>query len=426
MDRMITANIALDVFSIILALIPTIFFLNIGKSRSKLQLYFWAMSLSNVAVSVGDITDWLFQIPQNGFQVFLIEWGAALYFAASGAVCYFFARYMIEYMRLNKKQQIKWIIPVSVAVLLQGLFSIISPFTGAYFYVTEIGYQRGSLHLLSQFFPLFCYVILAVSVVVYRKKLDLREKIFFLIYIFVPLVFGVIQLLNRGLAIVNTGVSLALILIFVNIQFEYEIKIRKQETELSEQRIALALSQIQPHFLYNSLGTIAELCRIDPEKAERTTIKFSSFLRANMDSLNSHAPIPFSKEIDHVENYLFLEQQRFGDRLRVVYNICSENFSVPSLSVQPLVENAVVHGVLRKKEGGCITISTSEGEEHYSITISDDGIGMERSKAMESLGNHAHVGIENVRNRIESMVNGTLKIDSDENGTTITIKIPKN
>lgn len=125
------------------------------------------------------------------------------------------------------------------------------------------------------------------------KKLIRREVIFFLLYIFIPLGAGASQMFLRGIAVVNVGVTLALLFIFVNIQSERDLLIRQQEKELAESRVEIMLSQIQPHFLYNTLTTICQLCDVDPHQAKAAIRDFSLFLRGNMDSLESKAPIPF-------------------------------------------------------------------------------------------------------------------------------------
>lgn len=219
--------------------------------------------------------------------------------------------------------------------------------------------------------------------------------------------------------------SLALLFILVNIQFEYEIKVKKQESELARMSVDIMLSQIQPHFLYNALGTISHLCKHDPVDAQKAIQEFSAFLRGNMDSLKDRDPVPFDQELNHVMNYLRLEQRRFQSRLKVVYEIQSTDFFIPPLSLQPLVENAVRHGILQKDEGGVLTIRTWEGEEDFFVAVEDDGVGFERASRLPDLGDHAHIGIENVRGRLASAVGGTLSIDSSDQGTTVTLTIPK-
>lgn len=298
------------------------------------------------------------------------------------------------------------------------------PFTGSIFYITDNGYQRGPLFLISQFVPLLCYMLFMALVIIYRKKLRVREVVFFLLYIFIPLGSGAAQMAMRGIAVVNVGVTVAILVILMNVQFEHEVMMKEQEKELAERRIDIMLSQIQPHFLYNSLAAIHHLCETDPETAKKAIGKFSKFLRGNMDSLKKREPIPFGAELNHVMNYLYLEQQRFGDKLQVIYQIKTEDFMIPPLTLQPLVENAVQHGILNRKNGGTIIIRTEETDEYAVVTVADNGVGIENAKGRTALEEHSHIGIPNVRSRLEEMVEGNMEIESSGRGTTITIRIP--
>ena len=204
---------------------------------------------------------------------------------------------------------------------------------------------------------------------------------------------------------------------------EMESKINKLELELVESKISILLSQIKPHFLYNSLIAIRELCLTDPKTASETVDEFSSFLRVNLDSLSINTPISFDKELKHVETYLSLEKKRFEERLNVVYNITVRDFLIPVLTLQLLVENAVLHGLTKREEGGTVTIETEENETDVIITVSDDGVGFELSKLSNS---HNHIGIKNARDRLAAMCNGKLDIQSEPGvGTTAVITIPK-
>lgn len=424
LNQMRIANIALDIFSIILSLIPVVYLLSSQRYGQKLNRYFLGISVSNIFMIIGDLADWLIRHPAETWMKNLLSVCSVIFYVASAFVLYFFALYITEYLKISENVRKICLCTVTCVCAVQIFFALISPFTGSIFFVTGAGYQRGRLFLISQIVPLFCYILFAVLVITYHRKLKRREIVFFLLYILVPLGGGAAQMFLRGIAVVNVGVALALLFILVNIQFEHEMALRRQEKELAEQRIDIMLSQIQPHFLYNALGTIAHLCRQDPQKAEKATAEFALFLRGNMDSLKNRGPIPFEKELTHVMNYLYLEQQRFQDRLRVVYDIQIRDFHIPPLSLQPLVENAVRHGILRKKEGGTITIRTSESDEYAVVTIADDGIGMENAKKSPNLGDHAHIGIENVRSRIRAMVEGDLEIESSDRGTVITLRIP--
>ena len=205
------------------------------------------------------------------------------------------------------------------------------------------------------------------------------------------------------------------------------IKAAELDKQLSEAKMAIMVSQIQPHFLYNALNTIKYLIKRDPKKAETALVSFSYYLRGNMDSLTQKAPIPFSNEIEHVKHYADIELLRFGDRISVEYDIKCDNFSVPALSIQPIVENAIKHGITKNPDGGTVKISSFEDENFYFVKVDDNGVGFDIDNPnYDDSTNHAHVGLSNVTERLKSMSNAEIEINSREGeGTHITIKFPK-
>lgn len=201
---------------------------------------------------------------------------------------------------------------------------------------------------------------------------------------------------------------------------------KRLERELMENKAVMMSSQIKPHFLFNSISCIRELCLTDPKKAHMALSQFSLFLRGNMDSLSSDSPIPFVKELSHVKNYLALEQLRFEERLAVSYDLETRDFLIPALTLQPIVENAVCYGISRKKEGGTLTISTREEKRWILITVSDDGAGFEEGQTENGQGDRSHIGISNVRERLLSQCGGTMEVKSAlGEGTVVSMYIPK-
>lgn len=199
--------------------------------------------------------------------------------------------------------------------------------------------------------------------------------------------------------------------------------VRAHEKDLmAAQRIRIMVSQIQPHFLYNTLATIRALCGRDPKKAEEVTEKLGRYLRQNMDSLESEALIPFEKELEHTRIYTEIEMVRF-ENIRVEYEIEDRDFSLPPLTVQPMVENAIRHGVRIRKEG-LVRVSTRSTEDFHEITIRDNGMGFDASELDGAKG--SHIGIRNVRERLHTLCGGSLTISSARGeGTTVTIRIPR-
>lgn len=196
----------------------------------------------------------------------------------------------------------------------------------------------------------------------------------------------------------------------------------ENERQLTESRIATMMSQIQPHFIYNTLGTIGQFCLEDPAKASDLVQQFSLYLRGNFTELRNSAPIRISREIEHVQHYAYIEQVRFPD-IQIEYELKAGDFLIPALSVQPLVENAIKHGLMGLESGGTVRISTYETDEAYYVSVQDDGVGFEQSVFAED---DKHIGIRNIRGRIEAMCGGTLVIESTPGmGTTARIMLPK-
>ena len=226
--------------------------------------------------------------------------------------------------------------------------------------------------------------------------------------------------------------STTLSLVFIQLLFhgevtrqlsEKELLLAEMERQLADSRISMALSQLKPHFLYNVLNSIYYLCGKDSERAQEAVSYFSDYLRNNMSSIEIKKMIPFAEELSHTETYLKLEMIRFRN-LSVEYDIKTSSFMCPPLSLQPLVENAVKHGVSKKRGGGSVTISTEETPDSYVVSVKDTGVGFDPEHYRDD--GKVHIGMENVRERIENMAGGTLKVTSAPGeGCLTVITLPK-
>ena len=205
-------------------------------------------------------------------------------------------------------------------------------------------------------------------------------------------------------------------------ELEIEQKLLKQA--LQENRISVMLSQMKPHFIFNTLNTIYHLCDIDSVKAKSTIASFSIYLRNNINNLEQCEMIHFEKELSFINAYLDIEKVRFDDELQIVYDIGVSNFKLPALTVQPIVENAVKHGTSKKEGVSYLYISTRETEAFYEIEIRDTGVGFDVNN--RHYDGCKHIGVSNVRQRLELLCDGTLTIESTPGvGTTAIVKIPK-
>ena len=192
--------------------------------------------------------------------------------------------------------------------------------------------------------------------------------------------------------------------------------------QLTESRISTMMSQIRPHFIYNTLGSIEQLCIIDPPKAGELVHNFAKYLRGNFGELDNPKPILMSREMEHVHHYISIENVRFPD-MTFSFEMNSDDFHIPALTIQPIVENAIKHGLMKLEKGGTIRVVSYQTETHYCVRVEDDGVGFDTDVLLDE---RKHVGIRNIRGRLKAMVNGTLEIKSKEGvGTTVLIKIPK-
>ena len=192
--------------------------------------------------------------------------------------------------------------------------------------------------------------------------------------------------------------------------------------QLTESRVSTMMSQIRPHFIYNTLGSIEQLCFIDPAKAGELVHNFAKYLRGNFGELDNPKPILMSQEMDHVHYYVSIEHVRFPD-MTFSFEMHSDDFYIPALTIQPIVENAIKHGLMKLPQGGTIRVISYETDTHYCVSVEDDGAGFDTRSLQED---RTHVGIRNIRGRLKAMVNGELEIESTGGvGTKVRITIPK-
>jgi LytS/YehU family sensor histidine kinase len=209
---------------------------------------------------------------------------------------------------------------------------------------------------------------------------------------------------------------------FLNMAYQTELEghVLKQDLELAKTNARLMQEQISPHFIYNALYIIKALIWVDRSKASDAIENFSVYLRRNIDSLRSSELIPFENELAHIEAFLAIETADESKPIQVIYDIKESDFSIPALTAEPLVENAIIHGIFKIKEPGILKISSYRDGDNHVVEIRDNGPGF-KDRPSERTG----VGINNVRTRMKLQCNGTLEFEAPEGGGTVArLKIP--
>ena len=333
-----------------------------------------------------------------------------------------FVYFVVDYISQKTSVSFVWAhitVPVSV------IFTVLccaSLFTDKIFYIFKDGLvSHGPLYRLSGFGGEFVVLMTVILVIRYHRVLSRGDRVAILSFAVLPLLVQVLPQLREWCSM-QVALSLSILCIYCFIHIKQAYLFQKQEVKLAQDKIAIMISQISPHFIFNVLNTVSVLCDKDSKLAKKAIGEFSKYLRANLESLETDRTIPFEKELDYVRYYLNLEKLRFQEDLLVVYDIQANDFFIPPLTLQPLVENAVRHGLLPKKGGGTVRISTLKDCDFYKISVTDDGVGFDVDKTISA--DKANIGLRNVRERLWGLMGATLEVRSEIGlGSVVTIQI---
>ena len=200
---------------------------------------------------------------------------------------------------------------------------------------------------------------------------------------------------------------------------------RVYKARFKETQNYLMQSQMKPHFIFNTLGAIRTLIMSNPKVAYEMTTNFSKYLRANISTIEPGEKIPFSQELDHIKAYVAIERERFKNRIMVIYEIECDHFYLPPLSVEPLVENAIKHGICKKVSGGTVKISSKEYDDRFEVIVEDDGVGFDTS-VLNSNDNTKSIGLKYIILRLKQVSNADFEITSEVGkGTKAIITLKK-
>ena len=303
------------------------------------------------------------------------------------------------------------------------LIMVFAQFTDFIYYTEENNrYYRGPGYVLL-LIPLIVIMILNIAAVFRRhKKLSKKYFIGLLVYLFTMTVAVVMHMLIAVDMMVVFGIALCALTMFGFIISDNMEQYMRQQREIAHQRSSVMVLQMRPHFIYNTMMGIYYLCDQDAAKAKQVTLDFTSYLRKNFTAIASEEMIPFNDELEHTRAYLAVEQAQFEDSLFVSFDTPHTMFRVPPLTLQPIVENAVNHGMNESCDPIHISVVTRQTDLSSEIIVNDDGPGFKPTDDDEP-----HIALNNIRQRLELMCGGTLEVAPREGGGTsvkVTIPIP--
>ena len=307
---------------------------------------------------------------------------------------------------------------------LWGIFCIMlfaTQFTDAFYYTTSDNqYFRGSWFALLMI-PLVVIMVLNITGLMKRRK-KLSKKVFIalLVYLLPTAIFIIIYMFAAIDVLVTFWMVLCAMTMFSLILTDNVEKYLQQQRKIASQHASVMVLQMRPHFIYNTMMGIYYLCDQDPKKAKQVTLDFTTYLRKNFVAIASEDTIPFSAELEHTRAYLAIEQAQFEDSLFVSFDTPHTMFRVPPLTLQPIVENAVKHGMKSSSEPIHISVVTRQTNTASEIIVEDDGIGFDLVD-----DNEPHIALNNIRERLELMCKGKLIIVPREGGgISVKVTIP--
>ncbi len=265
----------------------------------------------------------------------------------------------------------------------------------------------------------------ALPHIVYKKKMYLLNIILIvgsivdiLLFYLIPECATIMGLMTAGALIVY---ALIVHVILLNHETQTDVAKIRIEQEYNRLQSTTLMQQIKAHFIFNTLNAISALCKQDAHAADNAIKLFAKYLRRYMYLINQQDNIPFQSELELVESYLEIEQLRFGDGFAFDILASYDNFEIPPLTLQPIVENAMIHGLRKHTNKGHIGIEVTKAHDIVKIVVTDNGVGFD-ADILEGKGS---IGLQNIRKRLAFMVNGKIEINSKINeGTEIIIYIP--
>ena len=334
------------------------------------------------------------------------------------ALTYYLLSITKDYKEIDFGFRIICLLEAAYTILL-----IITQFTKFIYYFDKNGvYHRGPFYPVL-LVPVILSMTATLIMLIRRKKVLTRRKFYsFLLFIIIPIISTIIQMFFFGILLIVIGTIVASLIMFYSILIE-QIRAYVHQKELNDiYQTDVLLLQMRPHFIYNSLSSIYYLCELDPKKAQTVVRDFSIYLKKNFSALSKHELISINEEMEHTRAYLAIEKARYEKLLFVEYDIQNTDFYLPPLTLQPIVENAVKHGVDPDFPSLHIWVKTMKDGDSNLIIVENTGPDF---TPVSKDDKQVHVGTTNVKKRLELMCGGTLKIaPRDGGGTVVTIQVP--
>ncbi|WP_080800893.1 sensor histidine kinase [Arabiibacter massiliensis] len=431
MDNIGYINVVLETFGALFSLLVVVF-VSVGEhepDRSRASLV--RLLVCNAAVLLCDACSWLLEGSADPVGRTLMELTTFGMFSLSYVRLALFTDYIAASIAARGQKPRAGTVRLMWAVCALAIASVaVSLLNGMFYRIDAQGmYVRGPLIGLSHWFGALFILINGWLLARYRKAFTVHELFVLGLCVILPAVALALQQAFYGISFLNMAATLVAILLYLGVQMEQERAIHQQTLELERCRARLAMSQIHPKFLFRALDAIHDLCAADPPAAKEALRELAVYLRANTDALSCTRPVPLSLELAHVRSYLALERRCLGDRLTVEYAVDTEDFAVPALSLQFLVERAVQRRCVGEASRGSVRISAQDEGRSWRASVRDvDALplpGGDPIPPPAQTGDPNAFTLEGMRTWVALLQGGTLETGDVPGGTVCSIVVPK-
>ena len=338
--------------------------------------------------------------------------------------CYMTLVYIQESnQKISLMKRVTRLIPLCIGILIM-LINIGIPFV--FRIDANNHYERLSgFYLIGTIPAIYLIWTMADCIVSYRRQIDEKKDIYrqYIVLLLFPLAGMIIQIFAYGLETRWMMTTLGFIYIYINVQRNREQNLMQ---ELHKIKVSTMLSQIQYHFVFNTLSTIENICMDNPAYANEMLECFQKYLRYNLEAVNRKKQVHFKEELEHTKLYLRLEKMRFGEHITIQYELEEEDFFLPVLTLQPMVEHAIRYGICKREEPGTVVIQTNRQDGKIMLTVRDNGQAVDADELNDMDGKQQELaGLLNVKRRIEGDCHGEMQFYSRASrGTIVSVKIP--
>lgn len=325
-----------------------------------------------------------------------------------------FTGYLLHCCGEKRKSSVLFITVLFLWILYAILVGIAQFTTDFYYIAPDNQFQIGKWYPLPIALLILIMTLNLAGVIRRRKKVTKKNFYAFLLFL-LPLISAlIVHIFRPDFLILDICIGISVFSMFIIILSDYRERQLELQQETIRQKASITVLQMRPHFIYNTMMSIYYLCSQDAEKAKQVTLDFTTYLRKNFTAIARDGTIPFSEELEHTRAYLAVEQASYEDDLIVEYDTPHIRFHIPPLTLQPIVENAVKHGMDPDLPPLCIAIRTRETKDGSEIIVEDNGPGFEPAEDAEP-----YFALSNIKQRLEMMCHGRMITTPREGGGTV-------